>query len=704
MVVLIDDGKMEVAKIIGSMQPFIADYVIYVLFRCFSFTKDFKSSQIHTPSNAWSELTVVSMRSLTLDGCWLVKERCSPLTATQFSTLRRYPRNSSAKHQLQPSPAQLLRFALTGTTCSGNGDNLDTRLDERLTLQFQKNWLPRRSKAIDTASQSLPNNLALPKFTKGDGLSRLRADIETFVNSEKAGIKLLSQIQPLQNAFSQCQTKVEREDLIATVNGLLARLRRLGVKDTHQLLILGMSYAAENFSSDSLAHYVRQYSREGYGLLPQPVGVALVKSLSNGLERRSWEDPTTDKSKMLSVVAGSDDERSGAETLRSLLDISNIRENELVPKYLLLLSELKGEQAVSELWPKIQAELEAGPNTVVTGAAIASIEAFLKLDNPERALTVAQQCSKHIDLNEHLSVKTWKALLEYDSQGLLRTLVDPKTTISMLQHDLRSLELVLGATWIKEGDGHHLHPYGIGHSLGTNKPDSAYESNSESSKFTSGVSLARQIQAATQVDGCSRSRMGLTMISDLLNEHEGIEIPLRIKTLDNSELLDYAWFPCCSPLEFAGNLPSTGRDMYQPLSTASLGLISVRVDGNGIPVRSLGDVRLMQLGYIGVRASRSCNDSDISEEPTERWRNTGHIVALDRQSGELVILWAGEGSGVINPGLVKPAPPPELPYIFGNVTLDASETLVLSQRDNIGALNHEQSYWVDVDSGSDIIS
>ncbi|KAK2877776.1 hypothetical protein FQN49_001203 [Arthroderma sp. PD_2] len=625
--------------------------------------------------------------------------------ATQFIALRRYSRGSPAKLQPQPSPAQLLRFALTGTTCSGSGDNLDSKLDARLISQFQKQWLsPKRLKNVDDASQSLPTNLTLPTLTKRDGLSRLQADVELFINSEKAGVKLLNTIQPLQDALSQCQTKVEREDLIVTVNGLLARLRRLGVKDTSQLLLLGMSYAAESFLPDSLAHYIRLYSSGGYGRLPQPVAVGLVKSLSSGLERGSWEFPPVDESPMLNVVAGSEDERTSAATLHSLLDLSNIRENELVPNYMLLLGELKGEQVVSELWPKIQAELEAGPNAVVTDGVIASIEAFLKLDNPDCALTIAQQASKYIDLNEQLSLATWKSLLEYDSQGRLRTLVTPKTTASMLQHDIQSLELILGATWVGEGNAHHLHLHDMKQYLGADVANDIYGSNYDHSNFTSSINFVRQIWAATQTDGCARSQVGLSMIADLLDEYEGIEIPLRVKLQDDSGLLDYTWFPCCSSLEFNGNLPSKRRVMDQPLDTASLGLINVRIDGNGAPIRSLGDVRLMQLGYIGVRASQASNDDGISEDPPERWRSTGHIVAWDRRSGELVILWTGKGSGALNPGLVKPMPPPELPFIFGTVKLDETETPLLSQCDNIGALNNEQSYWVDVDLSRDLIS
>ncbi|KAM5439681.1 hypothetical protein MferCBS31731_004438 [Microsporum ferrugineum] len=644
------------------------------------------------------------MRSLTLDGCRL--ERCIPLKSSQFVALRRYSRGSPAKTKSQPSQAQLLRFALTGTTCSGNGDKLDKKLDERLISQFQNSWIPKRSKTIDTISQSLPTNVALPGFTKGDGVSRLQADIETFINSKEAGIKLLSSIEPLQNALNQCQTRVEREDILATVNGLLARLRRLRVKDTSQLLLLGMSYAAESFSPDSLAHYVQQYSIGGYGLLPQPIGFNLINSLLNGLERRSWEDPNIDRSAMLRVVAGLEDERTTTETLHPLLGISHIRDNKLVPKYIRLLGELKGKQIVSELWYKIEGELEAGQNAVVIEGAIASIRAFLKLDTPCRALLAAQKSSKYIDLNEHLPIKSWKTLLEHDSQGLLRSVVAPRTTATMLQRDLSSLEFILGATWVNGEVGRHIHPHGTGQPLDTSAANGGYVSNCDRPNFTSSISFIHQIWAAMQTDGCSRSQSGLSAIADLLNEYEGIEVPLQMQPFDNIENLEYAWLPACSPLEFAGNRPSLERNIDQPLSPASLGLVSVHVDGNGKPVRSLGTVPLMQLGYIGVRASttnNASNYSDIPEEPMESWRSTGHIIAWDRQSGQLVILWVGKGSGAIEPGLVKPIPPPELPFIFGTITFTEAETLILSQCDSLGPLNNEQPYWVDVDAGSGLI-
>lgn len=631
------------------------------------------------------------MRSLTLDGCRLVTERCRPLLSSQFVALRRYSQSSPAKPSSQPSKAQLLRFALTGTTCSGLGDRLDKKLDERLTSQFQKNRLPKRSNAGNHLSPSLP------KLPRGHGLSSLHADVETFINSEKSGAHLLKSIQSLENALSQCRTKVEGEDLLMTINGLLARLNRLGIKDTHQLLLLGMSYAAEDFAPGSLAFYIRNYSMGGYGSFPRFIGVSLVNSLSNGLKRRSWEDPNFDKSAMLRVVTGPGNEHAGSGTLHSLLDISGFRENELLPKYIRLLGELNGEKMVSNLWCEIQTELESGQTPVIIESAVVSIEAFLMLGIPDRALEAANLASKYIDLNEHLSVLTWKLLLEHDSQGLLRTMIAPGTTAAMLQRDLRSLELVLGATWFNDGTGHHYHPLGI------EEISSGYQLRDNLSGYMSSVNFMHQIRDAMQTNGCSRSLNSLSIIVDLLNEYEGGDVPLKIKLLENSDTLEYAWFPSCSPIEFIGNRPSLGRDIDQALSPASLGLLSVHVDGNGVPIRSLGNVSLMQLGYIGVRASTTNTDGEISGASSERWRCTGHIIAWDRQSGNVAALWIGKGNGVIHPGLVKPIPPPELPYIFGIVTLGETGEAILSQCDSLGPLNNEQSYWVDVDSGNELI-
>ncbi|EFR03273.1 hypothetical protein MGYG_06275 [Nannizzia gypsea CBS 118893] len=632
------------------------------------------------------------MRSLTLDGCRLVTERCRPLSSSQFVALRRYSQSSLAKPLSQPSKAQLLRFALTGTTCSGPGDKRDKKLDDRLTSQFQKNRL---SKVSNTTHHQSP---PLPKLQKGHGLSRLHADIETFVNSEKSGAKLLNSIRSLEDALDRCRTKAEGEDLLMTINGLLARLNRLGVKDTHQLLLLGMSYAAKDFAPRSLAFYIRNYSMGSYGPLPRPIGIDLINSLLDGLKRRSWEDPNFDRSAMLRVVTGSTDEETGSVTLHSLLDISGIRENELLPVYLRLLGELNGERMVSNLWRQVQTELEFAQTPRLAESAAASMEAFLTLGIPERALEAASLASKYMDLNNHISVPTWKLLLEHDSHGLLRSIIAPATTAAMLQSDLHSLELVLGATWFNDGTGHHYHP------LGTEEISSDCKSGYNSPDHASSVNFVRQIQGAIQIEGCSRSLNSLSAIADLLNEYEGVDLPLKINLLENSDTLDYAWFPSCSPIEFIGNRPPLGRDTDQPLSPTSLGLLSAHVDGNGVPIQSVGNLSLMQLGYIGVRASVANTDGEISQDFIERWRCTGHIIAWDRQSGKVVALWIGKGNGVIHPGLVKPIPPPELPFIFGMITLDETGEPMLSQCDRLGPLNNEQPYWVNIDSGSGLIS
>ncbi|EZG08344.1 hypothetical protein H106_02518 [Trichophyton rubrum CBS 735.88] len=635
------------------------------------------------------------MRSLTLDGCRLMTERCGPLLSSQFVALRNYSQSLPAKSLFQPSQAQLLRFAITGTTCSGPGDRLDKKLDERLKSQFQKNRLPKRLSTID------PLSPPLPKLPKGHGLSRLQADVETFINSESSGANLLKSIQSLENALDQCHTRVEGEDLLMTINGLLARLNRLGVKDTHQLLLLGMSYAAENFSSGSLAVYLRNYSKGGHGTLPRSISVSLIDSLLNGFKRRYWEDPSIDKSAMLRVIIGPGTEPTSADTLHSHLDFSSIRESEVLPKYLQLLGELGGEKIVFDLWRQVQAELEYGQTAAITESAIASIEAFLTLGNPGRALEAAQLASKYIDLNEHLPALTWKLLLEHDSHGLLRTVIAPATTATLLQRDIHSLELVLGATWFNDGAGHHYYPLNMEEIHSTSAANDSYQPSYNPSEYTSSVKFIRQLQGGMQKNGCSRPLDNLTAIADLLDEYEGVDIPLKIQLHENFDTLDYAWFPSCSPVEFVGNRPQLGRDIGQPLSPSSLGLISVHVDGNGVPIRSLGNVSLMQLGCIGVRASVA-NATGLCDS-IERWRCTGHIIAWDRQSGKVVALWIGKGNGVVRPGLVKPTPPLELPFIFGTVTISDTEEAIISQCDRLGPLNNKQSYWVDVDSSSNLL-
>ncbi|KAF3894855.1 hypothetical protein GTR04_2857 [Trichophyton interdigitale] len=398
---------------------------------------------------------------------------------------------------------------------------------------------------------------------------------------------------------------------------------------------------------------------------------------------------------MLRVIIGPGNEQASADTLHSHLDFSSIRESEVLPKYLQLLGELGGETMVFDLWRQVQAELEYGHTAAITESTIASIEAFLTLGNPGRALEAAQIASKYIDLNKFLPAPTWKLLLEHDSHGLLRTVIAPATTATLLQRDLRSLELVLGATWFNDGAGHHYHPLSMEETHSASAANGGYQPSHNPSGYTSSVKFIRQLQGGMQTNGCSRPQNNLSAIADVLDEYEGVDIPLKIQLLENSDTLDYAWFPSCSPVEFIGNRPQLGRDIGQPLSPSSLGLISVHVDGNGVPIRSLGNVSLMQLGYIGVRTSVA-NAAGLSDS-IERWRCTGHIIAWDRQSGKVVALWIGKGNGVVHPGLVKPTPPLELPFIFGTVTFDTEEPM-LSQCDSLGPLNNEQSYWVDVDS------
>lgn len=600
-----------------------------------------------------------------------------------------------------PTPVRLLRFALTGSVTPTNDGPVNLKLSDHLKARFalRRLQLPPRL-ARDTPAPSFRT----PKITKSQNLVSLQACLEGFVNSRQAGIELLELFPDLRNAIQSNYSQRDTRDVLALINGLLERFRKIDV-ERKELLSIGMTCAAQSLSVNPLRNYLKQYSDNEYGAFPSRFAIRLIKTLTSGLRRHIWEDPTIDKGQILSLVEGTENgDNAKLYSLRSLLDLSNVSRNTIIGDYLRLLGVLGDTTKLLEFWSIIETELPAHPTSTLVQTSISCAEAFIEVGNPEKAVEITLFASKYVELDEHTSSSFWKNILRYDSRGELRHVVNLETTLAMLEADIMPLERILGATWVgaDEDDAHHLNLRTMEPFIDGSDTDNIYDPNLDDSRDISGLEVANQILSIIRGSGYSNSTERLSMLANVLDEHEGTEIHLESPHMDGFES---SWFLQRSPIEFLGDRPSLSCDMTATPSPASLGLVRVRGVDNGTPMGGDKSLHLMQLGYIATRDAPG-HEAGIRREPHDstKWMPTGHIVALDRWSGNLVLIWLGKGSGTIEKGLIKPAPAKDIiPYPYGLITPQGSSSFQISPpAEHSTPLQHRRRFWVDVDPALDL--
>ena len=506
---------------------------------------------------------------------------------------------------------------------------------------------------------------------------------------------MLEALPTIKDVLSRCHTQVQYEELLALTNATYARLQSLEVAPSKDLVLLGMFYASVCSSPSALQHYVAQYVERGHGSLSEEAATDLVKALLAGLRTRVWEDWPLHRSQMWEAVAGIVVEGADSSpTLHSILGLSaDALDRESVRDYVTLLGVLGSVERLSEIWGGIRAKLGSDRTPELLATAVRCLEAFIEAGAPGEAIRRASDASNFVDLNEILPVSLWKILIEHDTSGLLQDVPNDQTTALVLQDQLHLVEASLGTFW---SGSQHTKAHDTMSVSNHDQIDELKVYNDLGVGESSAFDSMRRLLDGTAINGPSKRITSLSIIADLLNEYEGVEIPLGVHEGLQHE---YAWFPHCSPIEFSGNETPAGFDMATPLSTASLGLIRARPDCNGTPLKSGGHIHLMQLGYIASRTPRSLEQQ--KNHYHDPWTHTGHIFGWDRLNQCPVLLWVGKGVGTIAPGLSRPSLPASLPYLSAKINLVESDICKLNIQ-SIQPLDNTSAYWLDVDPGFDL--
>lgn len=187
----------------------------------------------------------------------------------------------------------------------------------------------------------------------------------------------------------------------------------------------------------------------------------------------------------------------------------------------------------------------------------------------------------------------------------------------------------------------------------------------------------------------------MARIVDLLHDHTGQSLEI-VTHLDyrkerlqkfGSEFsgLQLRWSPEHSPIEFSDSRIPALCDSTKPSTPPNLGLIRARLVVGKASQPGVDSLHLMQLGCMDMRYG--------SDEP---WQPSGFIVVWDRQFGELLGLYVGQTSGVIDSG---PAPVGPLGALMHIRLSSHPEEQALSPS---GPRNCWGPYHLDIDPSSDL--
>lgn len=622
---------------------------------------------------------------------------------------RRYSQDSPSPQSTLDLPrlsrTQLLRYALTGSITGRTSHDGDKMVQTRLEELFSRRQLPKR---LGKASPSSPQRPVEFEFRSETvvPLSRIQDEIQMKVTGQQSWDHLVDSFSALRDGFSQCENQTQWEDLLSTINGTLARLGKLNVTNTKDLLLLGMNYASQCFHVSALRHYFQQFSARGFGLLSPETAHTLISNLSQSLDMRLMSDRTLDMNQMRQLITHHDTQGPVPGTLRSLIDTSNPFEHSFMGLYAKLLGQLGDQKGLLEVWPTIREELVKTPviSPILSDAAANCLEALIKSGNSQAAIEAVLDISNHLDLNPLLPIHLWTLLLECDNERALRQLIKEKTASTILDGELRSLELAMGIGWSSEGRGHYKT---LEFPIWCNKgsPEEAYELLGVDD--TAPPLAPGHILELLKNTNSPKSPTRLATIDDLLHEYEGLEVPLGTTQDTQPGEIELSWVMQSSPIEVSQDSDQAGEQVHYPQHSSSLGLLRVRQDCNGVPRKIGPHLHLMQLGYVVMRRKPTSN---LSNTPTarnpERWSPTGHIVSWDRRHGGLVLLWVGKGYGALDAGVLHPQVPPYLQYLCAEVrNLEALEQNAGFDVQSLGLVERYKDtldFWVDVDPGHDL--
>lgn len=622
--------------------------------------------------------------------------RLSPLRTRKLVTPKRSP---------DISASQVLRFALTGTTQVPGAENYNEDVDKFLTTSFsyplldfvfdptsfQKENNDLQLKPLRRSLSQYPNEI----FVGARNVWQIQTALDVFLSSGLKDKNLKPVWARLQKALDTCEGHEKFKDILVILCGVVGRLENRKDIDIENLLLLGMKYASRCNAVSPLVWFLGVHRKRGYPLLTGSTAGDIIRNFDTNVQLMCWENPVANLDAIKEAITGLKGDGTLTAGQQSLVSSINWRAGdsvaELVVEYSKLLTLLGSTSHLMHLWR----ELRGGLKSKATGqpfqeAAVALINSLLDTGQTESAVALSKELSSFVRLDTVFSLSQLKYLVAHDFGGNLSEAIGKKSIQDILDQELLSIEKRLGVVWSGGENGRHSTANEIefwSHYRNEAQPDSHEGVDQEHATAHS------IIEAVTQ-HGSSKSNSELSMVVDLLNDNDGVEIPLGSRQ-EKGRTTEYAWFPQSSPIEFSPEV-SFHHNMASQKSPNSLGLLRTRLQPSPGKLERKLIRHMIQLGYIGVR-----NATPATPE-SEKWENTGHILAWDRTERQFVVFYMGKGYGFVEPRSFVTGSHSDLPCTIATVDMSKTAGFGVSFLDLLQPLGDVHGHRVDVDPAPEL--
>ncbi|KAL5001811.1 hypothetical protein BDV10DRAFT_191833 [Aspergillus recurvatus] len=446
-----------------------------------------------------------------------------------------------------------------------------------------------------------------------------------------------------QEALERSERGSTDADILTFINGVEARLKLIdsGKDVAAHVHHMGIRYACSVFSEPSLRHHLQSYLAAGGKPLGLYESLALVEGLLSALQTLSFQDPKRDTSSLLRLATG--EAGSDSPNLHRILfwardDVSPMK----VGGYLSLLVKAKNDTVRHKLWNDYLQRTVRNQYPILREYQSAYVYAMSLVDAGDspgavKALKQVSALARN-DLPGISNFERVRDLLRDDAiKEVLGQIVSEGEYAKLLDIQLSDIEQRLGVTWLDYLDPDESLHLGISDTRAASDQP-LLNIDGDSPGYESPERLVAEIRA----HGCSKSSADICRIADLLDDYEGILVPISIGSWPTSDAKLY-WAPQRSPLKLGRAVSES--DGSQNVSLSEVGLARVIASEGESPYALAQTLHLIQLGYLLARQPMSSEEgSDVSPQLEE----TGHLVAWDRAHGRMLVVFAGTGRGPVD--------------------------------------------------------
>lgn len=598
-----------------------------------------------------------------------------------------------------PSPSQLLRFTLTSSNPLSSETKSDSLLRERILSLIDAEWVsgnppPALWCALKGVHPTTRKEEAKRLHSVKD-ISSLRTVIERLA-VDRQGAKLLHYYFNATEVVRRCEENNTYSELVSALSDITTRLIRLELPrlgTDH-----GLQYAALDLSMPAFQHFLHNRQESFAPPLSFSNGGSVINALFESIESLLFERPNYDTRYILASLTGEGEQAPREHpTLHQILHESRDKDRRNWATYLCVLARLHSRDAFIASWKKYMADFDRISQDSCHLAYNVVLALVRSRRSDEAAVLLEDISQRSKDNLPHIAtLRNVQVLLDDPVVSeALPDLVNGRHYEELLESRLVDMESRLGIRWEEvqwsaKGKGH----VGV-------TPDSPWTVFKDQPLLTidgncAGYEDPVRLWSEVQARGCSKSRNDLRQIADVLNEQDGTAQRVAIWPVGQDmqdffqshfPTVEFQWNPEHSPLEFSETPLPALYNRSDKCTPATLGLLRARATVNGVPQDTNKCLHLIQLGTLDMRFGAE-----------DEWLRSGYIVAWDRQFGEMIALYVGAGSGIIDRGPTSPDAPFGAIVHIRPAQVSSDEDWPSDRHSRIPA----RSYYLDLDPSPDL--